>query len=234
MILVTPKQEVERKSEWFCGVNLFCSIFKVECENGVWTKIRFLGSCFLFTCGNFTLIFTVFSIFWIGFFLNGFPNPFKAHSRPSFLFEINFHFSLMVFFSSHAAIWHWFFGFFPYFLIWFFYKWFSQISHSPFLVWLFCLVNENSLNCTSGLVLLCFFISPLWFLLRPYDVTATFCSFVHAISTELHVSRHFLLLVERIFCSCAWLIFWSHLTYLTLENNFLTLKLTFIYINSKR
>ena len=69
VILVTPKQEVERKSEWFCGVNFFRSNFKVEWENGVWTKIRFLGSDFLFTCGNFTLIFTVFfSIFWIGFF----------------------------------------------------------------------------------------------------------------------------------------------------------------------
>ena len=44
-----------------------------------------------------------------------------------------------------------------------------------------------------------FFISSSWFLLRPYDVTATFCSFVHAISTELHVWRHFSLLVERVF-----------------------------------
>ena len=97
MILVTPKQEMERKSEWFCGVNFFRSNFKVEWENGVWTKIRFLGSGFLFTCGNFTLIFTVFSIFGSDFFLNGFPNPFKALSRPSFLCELNFHFSLVVF-----------------------------------------------------------------------------------------------------------------------------------------
>ena len=48
-------------------------------------------------------------------------------------------------------------------------------------------------------LLLVFFISSSWFLLRPYDVTATFCSFVHAISTELHVWRHFSLLVERVF-----------------------------------
>ena len=34
----------------------------------MWTKIRFIGSGFLFTCGNFALIFSVFSIFWIGFF----------------------------------------------------------------------------------------------------------------------------------------------------------------------
>ena len=36
-------------------------------------------------------------------------------------------------------------------------------------------------------LLLVFFISSSLFLLRPYDVTATSCSFVHAISTELHV-----------------------------------------------
>ena len=87
VILVTPKQEVERKSEWFCDVKFFRSKFKVEWENGVWTKIDFLASGFLFTCGNFTLIFTVFSIFWIVFLLNGFPNPFIVRSRSSFLFS---------------------------------------------------------------------------------------------------------------------------------------------------
>ena len=87
VILVTPKQEVERKSEWFCGVKFFRSKFKVEWENGVWTKIRFLASGFLFTCGNFALIFSVFSIFWPDFFLNGFPNPFIVLSRSSFLFS---------------------------------------------------------------------------------------------------------------------------------------------------
>ena len=40
-----------------------------------------------------------------------------------------------------------------------------------------CLVNENYLNCTSGLELLCFFIST--FLLQPYDVTTTY--FFHSI-----------------------------------------------------
>ena len=88
MILVTPKQEMERKSEWFCGVNFFRSKFKVEWENGVWTKIGFLASGFLFTCGNFTLIFTIFWIFWIGFFfLNAFSNPFIVRSWSSFLFS---------------------------------------------------------------------------------------------------------------------------------------------------
>ena len=60
----------------------------------------------------------------------------------------------------------------------------------------------NSRTAIAGAIiglLFVFFISSSWFLLRPYDVTATFCSFVHAISTELHVWRHFSLLVERVF-----------------------------------
>ena len=88
MILVTPKQEMEQKCEWFCGVKIFRSNFKVEWEYGVWTKIRFIGSGFLFTCGNFTLIFTVFfRFFGSDFFLNGFPNPFIVLSRSSFLYS---------------------------------------------------------------------------------------------------------------------------------------------------
>ena len=55
-----------------------------------------------------------------------------------------------------------------------------------------------------------------------------FCSFVHAISKEVRLWRHFSLLVERGFCSFAWLNFWSHLIYLTLKNDFLTLKSTFL------
>ena len=38
-----------------------------------------------------------FRFFGTDFFINGFPNLFTAHSRPSFLFELNFHFSLVVF-----------------------------------------------------------------------------------------------------------------------------------------
>ena len=60
----------------------------------------------------------------------------------------------------------------------------------------------NSRTAIAGAIiglLLVFFISSSWFLLRPYDATATFCSFVHAISTELHVWRHFSLLMERVF-----------------------------------
>ena len=69
---------------------------------------------------------------------------------------------------------------------------------------------------------------------RQSHFKSAFCSFVHANSTEVRVWRDFSLLVEHVFCSFAWLNFWSHLTYLTLKNDFLTLKLTFIYFNSKR
>ena len=79
VILVTPKHEVERKSEWFYIMKFFLSDFNLEWENGVWTRIRFLASGFLFKCGNVTLIFTVFL-----FFLNGFPNPFIVHCRSIF------------------------------------------------------------------------------------------------------------------------------------------------------
>ena len=60
VILVTPKQKMERKSEWFCGVKMFRSNLKVEYENGVWL---FFCSGFLFICGNFTLVFTGFFSF---------------------------------------------------------------------------------------------------------------------------------------------------------------------------
>ena len=79
----------------------------------------------------------------------------------------------------------------------------------------------NSLNCISGLVLLCcffiaIFVTTIW---RHNHFPSDFCLFVYAISTELRVWRHFSLLVERVFCSFAWLNFWSHLTYLTHKND---------------
>ena len=55
-----------------------------------------------FTCGNFTLILTHFNFLDRVFFLNGFPNPLIAHSRPSFLSEPNFYFSLFIFCSNAA------------------------------------------------------------------------------------------------------------------------------------
>ena len=73
------------------------------------------------------------------------------------------------------------------------------------------------------------FVTTIW---RNNHFKSACCSFNHAI--EVRVWRHFLLLVERDFCSFAWLNFWSHFAHLTHKNDFLTLKLTFIYINSKR
>ena len=65
VILITPKQEMQRTSEWFCGVNFLNS------NLDLWF---------------FTVFF--FSIFWKEF-LNRFPCPFIVHSSPRFLFEPN-------------------------------------------------------------------------------------------------------------------------------------------------
>ena len=88
------------------------------------------------------------------FFLNCFPNPFIVHSTPSFLFEPNFHFSLVVF-CSCGILTLIFCFFFLIFLIWFLEMDFPIHSWSVFGL-VFFVVNETSLNCTSGLVLLCF------------------------------------------------------------------------------
>ena len=141
----------------------------------------------------------MFSIFWIGCFLNSFSNPFWVHSSPSFLFEPNFLFLLVVF-CSHAAFWHWF-------TVFFFFKFFDLIIvgngfpnsllvrfRSNLLYSQWKIVELYVRTCPAMFV----FISSSRFLLRPYDVTATF-----------------------------WLNFWSRVTYLTLKNNFLTLKWLF-------
>ena len=84
------------KSQWFCGLKVFRSKIKVELENAVRTKNRFLASGFLFTISLwFSLLFRFFGS---EFYLNGFPNPFIVHSRNSFfLIELNYFF-LQVFF----------------------------------------------------------------------------------------------------------------------------------------
>ena len=47
---------------------------------------------------QFNFDFLLFFLFFGSiFFLNSFPNPFIVHSRPSFLLEQNFQFSLVVF-----------------------------------------------------------------------------------------------------------------------------------------
>ena len=81
MILVTPKQEVERK-KWFWGVKLFRSNFKVVREKDVWTKFRFHAIGFRFTCGIGLRILKFFYFYSI--FLNCFPNIFIVHYRSSF------------------------------------------------------------------------------------------------------------------------------------------------------
>ena len=61
-----------------------------------------------------------------------------------------------------------------------------MISNS-FIGLVFCLVNENSLNCTSGLVLLCFFFRQNFCYdhMTSQTLNLLFYSFVHAIKTEM-------------------------------------------------
>ena len=104
-------RRAKKKASGFVAWNFFRSYFKVEWENGVWTKICFLSSGFLFACGSFTLIFCFFKIF----------------------------------------------------LIWFFIEMIFPIHSLSVLGVVCCLVNENTLHCTSGLVLLCFLFRRLTF-----------------------------------------------------------------------
>ena len=78
MILVAPKQEMERKSEWFCGVIFFRSNFKVEWEVGVWKKFAF-SLMVLCSHAAISLWFLLFFRFFLIGFSNGFPNPFIVH-----------------------------------------------------------------------------------------------------------------------------------------------------------
>ena len=77
-----------------------------------------------------------FRFFGSDFFLNGFPNPFTAHSKPSFFVWIKFSFLASGFFvhMRHFDSDFWFFFLF-FDLI--FLKWFSQLTHSPFFVAIF-------------------------------------------------------------------------------------------------
>ena len=59
MILVTPKQEVERKSEWFCDVKIFHSKARVR-ERCLNEKSLTRSWVSLFACGVMTFSFTVF------------------------------------------------------------------------------------------------------------------------------------------------------------------------------
>ena len=77
-ILVTPKEEVVRKNECFCGVKFFCSNFK---EKTVFEqKFAFL----LVVCSHAAILFDFYCFFDFSEWINGFPNPFIVYSRPSF------------------------------------------------------------------------------------------------------------------------------------------------------
>ena len=89
------------------------------------------------------------------FFPNGFPNPFIVHSRPSFLFEPNLSFSPEVF----VHMWH--FDIDCFFILFYLSCFENGFSNSLIVRSRSssCLVNENYLNCTSGLVLICLLFS---------------------------------------------------------------------------
>ena len=103
---------------------------------------------------------------------------------------------------------------------------------------IFCVINgrEATAEAIIGLLVFYFFVKifvrTIWrhnhfkscfFFIRSCIFNWTAC-----------VTPFFTLGGARFFCSLAWLIFWSHVIYLTLKNDFLTLKLTFLCFNSER
>ena len=138
---------------FFCSVNFGRSIYSsYRVETGIirklvhrriWNLKDFFD--FRFVTGRYRgLIFWdfywFFRFFGSDFLLDGFRNPFIVRSRPSFfLFKPIFPFSLKVLIHMQH---------FNFYFLSDFWKWLSQV---------FCSVFENSLTCTSGLVLLCFF-----------------------------------------------------------------------------
>ena len=101
-----------------------------------------------------------FRFFVSNFFLIGFSNPFKVHSRPSFvLYQIdNYSYWFFVLGSGILKL---------------IFCFFSRICFTNSLIVrsrssFFCLGNENSLNCTSGVVLLCFLLRRTFFSRYPF------------------------------------------------------------------
>ena len=148
------------------------------------------------------------------------------------MFEQKFALSVVVF-CSHAAISLWFLLFYRFFGSDFFLNGFSKPfilrSRSSFLFSQWKFFELYVRTCPAM-----FFISSSWFLLRPYDVTATFCSFVHAISTKLHVWRHFSLLVERVFLFMRVIKFLVTLDLPHSQKWLPHFEIDFFYFNSKR
>ena len=69
----------------------FVTISKVYVTNSKFDNLifeqNFALGCRFFTCGNFTLIVTVFQFFGMDFFLNDFPKSFVVYSKSSVLFS---------------------------------------------------------------------------------------------------------------------------------------------------
>ena len=166
-------------SEWFCGVIFFCSNFKVEWENGVWAKIRFLANGFLFACGILTLIF-------------------------DFLFLSDF-----------------------------FKKQFSQFAHSPFYVYFLVKslkilwIVRQDLSCYVFYFVVKFFVTIMWrhshFRSAFSSCNFKWISYVTSVFTLFGASFLFIRVIK----------FLVSLD-IPLKNDFLTLKLTFLYFREIR
>ena len=128
--MITPKQEVERKSEWFCGVNFFALILKYSEKTVLEQKFGFSVVVF---CSHaaISLWCLLFFDFSKRIFSRWFSQSIHSHSRPSFLFNLNFHFSQVVF-CVHMLHFGIDFLFFSYFLSNFKKQFFSQLIHSLF------------------------------------------------------------------------------------------------------
>ena len=83
MILVTPKQEVKRKTKYFCGVNFFLILEQSEKKTVFEYKLAFLGD-FLFTCGDLNFVYNVFEFSSLFPIIS--PNQFPVFSRSRILF----------------------------------------------------------------------------------------------------------------------------------------------------
>ena len=107
--------------------------------------------------------------------VNMFHSNFKVEGENRVWKKIRFR----LIFCSHAALRLWCLLLFLNFFIVFFLSFFPMLSLS-IIGLVICSVNNNSLNCASGLII-------------------CFCLFVHAHATELRAWRHFSMLVETVF-----------------------------------
>ena len=146
-------------------------------------KIRFGFYCFFF------------QFFGSDFFLKCFPNLFIVHSRTYFFVRIKLIFLASGFLFSLAAFRHWFSGFLSNFFRNGFHNSFIARSRSIFFI---VLVNENFLDHTSDLVLLCFLTSPTRFLVSAYPDFLEL-TFSMILVTSIALQLNFLLVTSFIF-----------------------------------